>query len=292
MSAKGADPPTSEWQTRQLRTNTRLNRAFKLGYYFDLYSSSLTHWQNEARFNTSLGPEFLEIMLEYPGSTYDFDASSAGALRDLVPATPFTVHAPTINLSLVSLNRAIRAATQRELVYALEATGLLGADLMTIHGGEYPYYACINDTTPAVLFNRGVRLILDHASWRGITVCVENLKGSNIYPVTFTDIDAVLEPNPGLMLSLDVRHFCISEIDPIEAIVRYRSRIRSVHYRADCGLDQAELRCLLGTLMAGDYDGYFIIEDRALNMLDKDDKSQLAAGVTAVKRGLTDLGAV
>src|SRR5207248_3052831 len=108
-------------------------------------------------------------------------------------------------------------------------------------------------------------------------VLVENLK-DKVYLRTYQEIDSVLDPNPRLMMALDIRHFCLSRVDPIEGFKRYHERVKSVHFRADCGLDARALRRFLEQLLDYNYSGLFIIEDRALNIMAKNDKSQLLEG--------------
>lgn len=203
------------------------SRRFKLGVYFDLYSDSTSDWRNEAEFNRQFQPEMTEILLEYPWSCTGLTEQRVGLLRDLIGDVPITVHAPTLNLSLSSMNSLITDATQRELLAALDACRYLGARMMTIHAGEYPFNTRLNGTDPAGLFTHSVRPILDRAAADGITVCVENLQRENIYPTTLEEVDSLLAPNPGLMFAHDLRNFCASGEDPREAFAKHADRTRS-----------------------------------------------------------------
>jgi histidinol dehydrogenase len=267
----------------------RQQRRFKLGVYFDLYSGSLAHWRQEAEFNRQLRPEMVEILLEHPGSSSELTPERADLLRGLIGDVPITVHAPTLTLSLASMSSPIVEATQRELVAALGACQNLGADMMTIHAGEYPYYTRLNGTDPAELFIKNVQPVLEEAAARDITVCVENLQTENHYPHSLEEVGSILSPTPGLMFAHDLRNFCAVGEDPEEAFAKYAGRTRSIHHRIDCGLDEAGLRDFLAGLIEYGFTGNFIVEDKALLGAEKEDKTQLIEGWALVAGILADL---
>jgi histidinol dehydrogenase len=275
--------------SRQRPQPRSLRRQFRLGVYFDLYSAEVSDWAAEAEFNRQFEPDMVEILLEHPGATADLTQERADTLRRLIGDATLTVHAATINLSLASMTRLVIEATQRELMDAVDATRRLGATLMTIHVGEYPFYTGLNGTDPASLFTDNVASLLDYADERGVTLCVENLSGENIYPHTLEDVHRLLTPNPGLMLAHDMRHFCINGIAPLKAFSEFADRTRSIHYRIDCGLDEAELRTFLEAILEHGYEGNLIVEDRALVVADKSDKTQLLQGFVFVQEILADL---
>jgi sugar phosphate isomerase/epimerase len=274
---------------RQRRRSAGLRRQFGLGVYFDLYSTEALDWQQEGEFNRRFRPDVVEILLEYPGATADLSQERADMLRGLIGQAALTVHAPTINLSLASMTRLIVEATQRELKDSLDATRRLGAEMMTIHVGEHPYYAGLNGTDPASLFAGNVAPLLGDAATSGVTLCVENLSGENIYPHSLEDVHRLLEQCPGLMLAHDMRHFCINGIDPLDAFTEFADRTRSIHFRIDCGLDEDHLSRFLEAILLHGYTGNFLIEDRALIIADKSDKTQLRQGFALVRDILADL---
>jgi sugar phosphate isomerase/epimerase len=262
-----------------------------IGFYFDLYSDDTWAWRHEAVFNASLKPAFLEVMLEYPVSCGKLSADRARTLRELLAPLPLTVHAPTLNLSLVSLNPAIRKASCCELLRALDVTATLGAKAMTFHAGAYPYHVFANGTSPLRLLAESLEPLLTYAHDLGVTLCIENLKGTNVFPVALDEIDAVLDSHPSLMLAMDIRHLCVAHLDPLASYTRYRTRIRAMHYRVDCGLSCKQLTRLLTRLVRANYQGGFIIEGSTLNSLQKDDKTQIKLGLASVLSGLATASA-
>ncbi|HZD00096.1 MAG TPA: histidinol dehydrogenase [Actinomycetes bacterium] len=274
---------------RRRRRPAGLRRKFGLGVYFDLYSAEVSDWTREAEFNRRFRPDVVEILLEYPGTTADLTQERADMLRALIGVPALTVHAPTITLSLASMNRLVVEATQRELTDALDATRRLGARMMTIHVGEYPFYASLNGTDPASLFTDNVGSLLDDAAKSGVTLCVENLSGDNVYPHTLEDVRRLLKQSPGLMLAHDMRHFCNNGIDPLHAFAEFADRTGSIHFRIDCGLDEEQLHRFLEGILRHGYSGNFVIEDRALVIADKTDKTQLLQGFVLVQDILADL---
>lgn len=255
----------------------------KIGYYFDLFSDRFEDWEKETDFNRSLNPEFLEVMLEFPPSNMCFSIKQQQALLSLLRGIPLNAHAPTIGVSLVTTNELVAKASIQEHLHAINVAKGLEASFLTIHGGEYPFYApAYSNTSPANLFSKNIEIILAHANRLGIEICLENLKGKNIFPKTFEELDIVFDRHPTLAMALDIRHFYVEGFDPIEALQRYFPRIRSIHYRVDNGLNDSELTDFIHTLQELNYDGNFMIEDQALNNLQKDDKTMLKMGLEKV----------
>ena len=258
--------------------------SYLVGLYFDLYSDRPQDWRREADFNHSMGPQLLEVMLEYPGSCADMTPAKAAELAAVLGDVSVTVHGPTLNLSLVAMADRIVDATQQELLAALSVCDRIGASSMTIHGGEYPFLTELNGRTPGGTFSAGVAPVLAKAAELGIRVAVENLKGKRIFPATFDDLDDILGRHEDLRLAFDVRHFCVNGIDVGQAFGRYRDRIENIHYRDDCGLSDEQLRDFLGQVVGSGYAGGLIVEDQALNDAEKSDKSQLIAGLDRIRR--------
>ncbi len=264
-----------------------MGSAFRLnvGYYFDLFSDRIEDWEKEAHFNKSLNPAFLEVMLEFPPSNQSFSAALQQKLLAAVDGVPLKAHAPTLNLSLVAPNPAISHASIQEHLHALVVAKGLGAPFLTIHGGEYPFFSPSQETIhPTTLFIQNIKPVLERADLLGVELCLENLKGGNIFPKTFDELDFVFERYPSLAMALDVRHFVVEGFDPTEAMLRYFSRIRSIHYRVDNGLSDEKMLVFIRTLRELNYQGCFIIEDRTLNTMDKDNKELLHAGRAKIGR--------
>jgi hypothetical protein len=73
------------------------------------------------------------------------------------------------------------------------------------------------------------------------------------------------------------------------AFTEFADRTRSIHYRIDCGVDEEELRGFLEGLLEHGYTGNFLIEDQALIVADKTDKTQLLEGFALVRELLAGL---
>lgn len=266
-------------------------RAFKIGFYFDLYSADRSDWEREATYNKGLGTECTDVLLEYPPGCSNFPPEDITYLRGLLDGVRVAAHAPTLNLSLVALNRGIVLATIAETLASMRVGHQLGAKTLTIHGGEYPYYAALNGRSPDDEFVRNVAEVLAEGQRLEMEVCLENLKSKNIYPQTTDELDRALGSDRRLQFALDIRHFCVNRIDPRAAFLRFRERVRSIHYRVDNGLDDSGLARFLETLLEHEYEGDFLIEDAALNVADKSEKPMIEAGAQKVSALLRELGA-
>jgi hypothetical protein len=86
-----------------------------------------------------------------------------------------------------------------------------------------------------------------------------------------------------------MRHFCINGIAPQKAFTEFADRTRSIHYRIDCGLDGEDLRVFLEAILEHGFTGNLIVEDRALVVADKSDKTQLLRGFALVQEIVRDL---
>ena len=265
-------------------------RKFKIGLYFDLYSLDHEDWYKEHQRNIELSPEFYDVMLEIPGSIRDFKPEDITFLRNLIGSIPLTVHAPTLNLSLCCLNRGVAAVSVAEHIYALDVCNLLGAKTITLHGGEAPYYAGLNNLTWVEVFNNNVQHILLAANNLNIDVCIENLKAKNVFPKSVDELDQIFHKNLDLKLAFDLRHFCAVGVDPFFAFERYSNKIASIHYRIDNGLDDDELKRFARMLYSTQFAGQVIIEGDSLNHARKDEREMLVSGYQKFKHILERRG--
>jgi sugar phosphate isomerase/epimerase len=273
-----------------MKTNTKsVARKFRIGYYFDLFSFSFDDWKLEADTNLDLAPEHMEIMLECPGTCANFGANEAATLKSLLPGIPLSVHAPTLNYSLVTLSDLVLEASIKEHLVSLDAAQHLGAELFTLHAGTYPFHALYKGNSPEQLFRDSVVPIITKANSLGINVLVENLGGGMAFPSTFDEIDRVLALDDRLQMALDTRHFCMVGLDPLEGYLRYKDRVATIQFRMDGVLSEEYVRRFMIALFENEYDGIFIIEDKALTSVDKVDRRQLDAGRACVYAILDDL---
>ncbi|HBC0000828.1 TPA: sugar phosphate isomerase/epimerase [Vibrio parahaemolyticus] len=272
-------------------------RKFGIGAYFDMYSDNQSDWNLEVIYNNSINVECLEVLLEFPGGTKYFDKHKSEHLKSLLKGIYIATHAPTINLSLVCMNDSILRASIEEHKRAIDVSKILGANLMTIHGGEYPYYTSLNGTSPSLIFNKCISELIPYAKDRGVTIQVENLKNKHIFPQSIKELDFILDSNYELMLALDLRHACINNLSPLELFRKYRSRVTSIQYREDCGMDDGELLMLFKELNDTDFRGYFIVEDSVLNASNKSEKPMIERGIKKInmcmdKINLENMGGV
>lgn len=267
-------------------------RAFRVGYYFDMYSTHQDDWEEEAKFNMALNPECIEIMLEYPGSVSDFLPSHCRVLQKLLPGVPLSAHAPTLNYSLISTSRLIQEASVQEHLLALDVAKSLGSKIFTLHAGAYPFFAHHRGLSPAKIFNKVIPEISEKANRLGIEVLVENMGGAPQFPNSFEEIDEIFEANPTLKMALDTRHFVQAGLNPTKGFLRYAERVRTIQFRLDGRMTDLQIKDFLEALLDKDYAGIFIIEDKALTQLDKSNKDQIIAGRQTVDRLLGDLGAL
>ena len=269
--------------------NRTAQRGFRIGFYFDLYSLRVADWATEIRYNRALSPEVLEILIEPPGSVRSLCGARAKWLARELADIPLRVHAPTLSVSFCASLRSVRRATLREHLDTLDFAHAVGATEITIHGGDYSYILEANQTSATEMFVEAVAPLVDAARQRGLVLCLENLKGAKVFPVTEAQFEVALRTYPLMQLAFDIRHAAIEGV-PVEACVkRYLPRISSFHYRNDAPISAETRLAWIRGLVEDGWRGDLIIEDPALNRADKSDKHVIAAGVRSILATLAEV---
>jgi sugar phosphate isomerase/epimerase len=152
-----------------------------------------------------------------------------------------------------------------ELKATIDTCFKLGMGLLTIHLG------LDRRAVDSFFVNRAVQVLrelVDYGSVRGVTVCLENVTEDA------EDLGAVLDPVPGLGITLDVGHAQLGgDVNrSFEIIRRHGSCLRHVHLHDNNGGDHqddlhlpigegvVDFSAILGALLASDYRGSMTLE--------------------------------
>jgi sugar phosphate isomerase/epimerase len=179
--------------------------TYSVGLFLHVTASSRDEWEEEIRFIHSLnGVGHIEVWMERP----EIVLSEVVWLKEKCSPSRIIVHAPFLDISLVSHHEEIRKAGVRVLKRCLHASRLIGAELITIHAGT-----CSFVSLPDVRawFADGYRELMDSAADK-LTVCLENVPPGNAlqqnYPVSLDELERLKELIPDIRFTLDIGH-CI-----------------------------------------------------------------------------------
>lgn len=239
------------------------------GFYFEISSPRREDWKVEHEYYNSRPVRWFEILNEFPFRLADFSADDLQYLKQIFTGYGLSFHGATLNLSLVAAHEGIVRQTVQTLVDQLSTAEHFGCELFTFHAGEYPYFIETVDDEPGRVLARNIAPVLDRAREVGCIMCIENLKHKNVFPRTLKETASAFSACPELGLAFDVRHACIVGEDPSDFVREFSSQLKSVQYRADCGLSAQGIDRLFDTLARVSFDGPFIVEDASLNEVDK-----------------------
>lgn len=111
-------------------------RKYSLGVFFNVWTSNKEDWKSQAKFIQQLkGVEHVEIMLE----NVDLTKEEISYIQELLPYKKI-VHAPFMNLSLLSPHEEIRKASRAVYKKAFHIARIFDADTITLHLDSYPNY--------------------------------------------------------------------------------------------------------------------------------------------------------
>jgi sugar phosphate isomerase/epimerase len=244
-------------------------------FYFEVASRNVGDWLRERDAYSTYRARWFEVLMEYPYTFRDMSSAEIAELRQILQNYSLSYHGATINLSLLALSDKIVSATTEILMQQLDVAKELGSRLFTFHAGEHAYFLERVAGPRHRILTANLQSLLKKAATIGCEVCVENLKNKNTYPRTIREMDCLFSECPDLRLALDIRHACTSGEDPCEMVRLFATQLRSVHFRADCGLPVNGVHELLELLDRSGFTGPFVIEDPSLNSVEKSQRPMI-----------------
>lgn len=240
-------------------------RKYSIGVFFNVWTSDFKKWQDQAEFIKRLrGVEHVEILLE------DVDPTSTQLHRLSKLLKPYKkiVHAPFMNISILSPHKEIVEASLKVCQKAAKITKKLGADTMTFHLETYPnYYSEIEAQEQAQKIinrfskNTGLKIAIENISYGGKTRLTYP---SN--PQQFYKLSRVLRNSVGF--TLDIGHFLKDEFDPIAVVKHLKNRIFDIHLHdgrkgkahLELGKGALNIKKLISNLEKINYGGFLTLE--------------------------------
>ncbi len=201
-------------------------RKFSIGVFFNLFDRDIADWKEQARAIKKLGNvEHVEVLLEDTSIT----SKEQAFLKDLLSPYRIIVHAPFMDLTLLSPHKEITDSSIRIFKKALDIGEYLSAEVFTLHAGLHP-----NFWTSEQAKNQTSHLVKELAKTTSLKLAVENMslggKTQIPFPATIaqiTELASSLPPAGGV--TIDIGHLLIDEFDVFDVIKKAKDKIYNFH---------------------------------------------------------------
>ena len=181
------------------------------------------------------------------------------------------IHAPFINLSLVSSHKQINCASVDILKSTIDIAQKLDAKLITVHGGAYPLF--FEQQTVEEKFVENFGQVMEYAKGK-MPITVENLsakKGVQIsYPISPSKLTKIKSLIPDINFTLDIGHCVQNDDEFINFLISNKNSIKNIHLhnaikngKAHYGFHKKgdlDLRKFLNLLKEIKYSGFLSLE--------------------------------
>lgn len=201
-------------------------RKYSLGVFLNVFTKDQENWKKQASFIQNLGAvEHVEVLLEDITITND----DIALLQKLLAPYNVIVHAPFMDLTLLSPHAEITNTTLMIFQKALKIAEKLNAKVFTIHLQSYPFFA-----TQESIVSPLSTTLKKLATYSSIPLSIENLSKGSATGITFPskpedeDVLASILPK-GAGLTIDTGHFLKDAYDVLKITAAHSSRILNFH---------------------------------------------------------------
>ena len=200
---------------------------FKKGLFLHIVSHDKREWARAIKgLGCFSGLDFVEVWLE----EVDLSVGEIVWLKQRLAPYEIIIHAPFINLTLVSSHRSINSATIGILRKTIDIGVKLGAKVATMHAGAFPLF--LDQRAVREIFVANFRPLMNYAKGK-IQITVENIsmkKSTQIsYPVLLDELEDIRTPISEINFTLDVGH-CVENGDEFAGfLTKNKSRIKNIH---------------------------------------------------------------
>ena len=196
-------------------------RKYSVGVFLEVFDNNPTQWKKNLEFIKSLKhAEHIELLLEYLPSSNELDF-----FKKLQQEYTIIMHAPFMDLSLLSPHEEIVEASYKCLKKAYEIGILLGAKAFTIHAGQMPSF-WKEEKAIDILKKRVIAL----KSNESLPVCIENMPERRSIQISFpSTVDNLKKIISFSKLNLDVGHFMKMGVDPVGVLEEFSQNIGDIH---------------------------------------------------------------
>lgn len=204
-----------------------MKTPFKKGLFLHITSHDKNKWAEDVKnFSNFQFLDFIEVWIE----EIDLSIDEISWIKKKLSPYEIILHAPFINLTLVSLHKSINRATIDILKKTLDIGKQLGAKIITIHGGAFPLF--LNQHTAREIFITNFQQLINYAKNK-IEIAIENISMKKItqisYPVLLDELSEIQSLIPNINFTLDVGH-CIQNNDEFEDfLIKNKKYIKNIH---------------------------------------------------------------
>ncbi|MFH1972448.1 MAG: sugar phosphate isomerase/epimerase family protein [archaeon] len=245
-----------------------MKTTFSKGLFLHIKTQDMTTWKKDIdEIKSFQNVDHVEIWTE----KINLSDEEINWLKKELYDYNIIIHAPFINLSLISLHNDINQATILILKKTIDLAYKLKAGLITVHAGAYPLF--FNEDEVRTRLIKNFKEIINYSKDK-VPVTIENIsmkKSTQIsYPVFLTELKRLKQEIPEINFTLDVGHcvqnddiffsFLSENCESIKNIhLHNASKFGSAHYgfnkKGDLNLDN-----LLSHLKKINYSGFLSLE--------------------------------
>ncbi|MDR3290920.1 MAG: sugar phosphate isomerase/epimerase [Methanobrevibacter sp.] len=210
-------------------------------------------------FVENLNIKYFEISMEYPNNRLDTELFKSFNLK-------YSIHSPTTDINLASLNRTIQKASIIEIKNSIKTANELDADIVVVHPGGF---SLLGEPCEKKILNRSresLEICRDYGKEFGVNPVIENMANhegfiyKNIHELN--DLLNDLEMN----MVLDIGHAFTNGFREEEL---YFDSVKHVHLsdnfgdkdlHLSLGKGKIDFKKIMNKFKEKNYDGRFILE--------------------------------
>lgn len=205
-----------------------LNQNYSKGVLFNLLTENIKEWEKTLRFIKSLpNVRHLEILIEYlPEKDKELKM-----LASLTKNYKIILHAPFLYFSLTSHISEINKLTKKFYLRILEIADFLKAEVVTFHGGSYPFF--LSEEWALNSLAKNLRSIKNFYKGKSIFT-IENPPSSQTQvriscPSSLKKMIELKKLIPDIKFTLDVGHAIRNNEDFMQFLKTYKDSIMDIH---------------------------------------------------------------
>lgn len=240
-------------------------KKYSLGVFFNIFTPDSSDWEDQFKFIHSLPHvEHIEVLLESPY----ISQKQILVLQQHLESYHVIIHAPFMDLALLSHHSTIVFASKQILTQAISIGEQLSCKLMTIHAERFPGY--MNESE---IPQKLIRIVHDLSADAPFPLAIENLTASGntqknfpISPEQLKALIPLLSSNEGL--TIDTGHLLKGKYDVAKTIQNCAEKIMNIHLHDGSptknhlrlGDGDLDLSAFIRTLQKINYTSFLTIE--------------------------------
>ncbi len=223
-----------------------LAKAKELAVGNDLNKTYLNFLDYFTAFASKNGFKTIEIA-SFPPFDADVLNQIKGEIKEKIKNFETIYHLPSWEINICALNPSVRKASVDETKKLIDLAKYLGIKKVSMHPGCYmamsDLYVLLGQQVKYVA-QKSILDIFEHCKNNGIELCLENLPGNEPFFQKPEEFETII--GKGVSMLVDTAHAVTSNIDPVDFVRKFCSKISEVHL-VDGFRGQTDLHHALGT---------------------------------------------